>query len=72
MRKVRIFVAGHRGMVGSKAIVKLLRKNKKNKEIITKEKHNLDLINQDMVKKFLKGKNDQVCYCSQGGLNSCK
>ena len=57
--KVRIFVAGHRGMAGS-AIVKLLRKNKKTK-IITKEKHNLDLINQDMVKKFLKRKKiDQV------------
>ena len=51
MRKVRIFVAGHRGMVGS-AIVKLLRKNKKTK--LLQKKHNLDLINQDMVKKFFK------------------
>ena len=71
MRKVRIFVAGHRGMVGS-AIVKLLRKNKKTK-IITKEKHNLDLINQDMVKKiFKKGKNRSSLFsCSQvGGIHA--
>ena len=71
MRKVRIFVAGHRGMVGS-AIVKLLRKNKKTK-IITKEKHNLDLINQDMVKKFLKKeKIDQVYLAAArvGGIHA--
>ena len=71
MRKVRIFVAGHRGMVGS-AIVKLLRKNKKTK-IITKEKHNLDLINQDMVKNFLKRKKiDQVYLAAArvGGIHA--
>ena len=70
MRKVRIFVAGHRGMVGS-AIVKLLRKNKKTK-IITKEKNNLDLINQDMVKKFFKKeKIDQVYLAAaRGGIHA--
>ncbi len=51
MSKKKIFVAGHNGLVGS-AIVKCLRK--KNLDIITKEKKNLNLLNQNQVLKFFK------------------
>ena len=50
----RIFLAGHRGMVGS-AIYDLLKK-RNYKNIITAEKKSLDLRNQSKVEKFLKYK----------------
>tara|TARA_A100001015_G_scaffold293795_1_gene370845 strand:- start:4147 stop:5112 length:966 start_codon:yes stop_codon:yes gene_type:complete len=59
MNSLRIFVAGHNGMVGS-ALTKLLNK-KKNNKIITIRKKNLDLTDQQKVQKFfLKKKIDQV------------
>ena len=58
MSKIKIFVAGHKGMVGS-ALVRLL--NKKNTELITKEKKELDLTDQKKVLKFFKSHEiDQV------------
>ena len=55
----RIFVAGHKGMVGS-ALVRLLKKNKKIK-IITVDKKKLNLtIQADVQKFFKKNKFDQV------------
>ena len=51
-KKSKIFLAGHNGMIGS-AILKLLNKKKFN-NIITKERKELDLTNQDKVFKFLK------------------
>jgi len=58
MSKPKIFVAGHRGMVGS-ALVSLLKRKKV--EIITKEKKELDLLNQKKVQAFFKNnKIDQV------------
>ena len=48
----KIFVAGHRGLVGS-AIVREL-KNKGYNNIITKNKKNLNLTDQLLVKNFLK------------------
>ena len=53
-KKSKIFVAGHRGMVGS-AIVRKLRKKGFSK-IIFAEKKELNLLNQDKVFKFLKKK----------------
>ena len=54
MANLRIFVAGHKGMVGS-ALVRLLKKqNKKKIEIITRERAELDLINQNEVQNFFK------------------
>ena len=54
----RIFVAGHKGMVGS-ALVRELKK--KNVEIITQEKKELDLTNQLQVQKFIKlNKPDEI------------
>ncbi len=46
----RIFIAGHNGMVGS-AILKVLKKNK-NIKILTRRRKELDLTNQDSVRKF--------------------
>ena len=59
MTKPRIYVAGHKGMVGS-ALVRILKK-KENFEIITKDKSQLDLLDQSQVKNFFKEeKIDQV------------
>lgn len=58
-KKTRIYVAGHKGMVGS-AICRLLSKNKQN-QIICKTHNELDLTNQQAVKNFLqKQKPDQI------------
>ena len=58
MSKLKVFIAGHRGMVGS-AIVRFLDKQKV--EIITKDKKELDLSVQDEVMRFFeKEKIDQV------------
>lgn len=58
MPKKKIFIAGHRGMVGS-AILKLLKNQ--NVELITKKKDELDLLNQNSVQNFFKNERiDQV------------
>jgi GDP-L-fucose synthase len=58
MAKPKIFVAGHKGMVGS-AIVRLLKNQ--DVEIITKDRIELDLLNQGSVQKFFEHKKiDQV------------
>ena len=51
MSKPKIFIAGHKGMVGS-ALARLLKDE--DVEIITKDKNELNLLNQDNVKNFLK------------------
>ena len=51
MIKQRIYVAGHRGMVGS-AIVRQLQQHT-DKEIITASRDELDLVNQQSVNDFL-------------------
>ena len=53
--KSKIYVAGHRGLVGSAIIRKLKEKGYKN--IIYKEKSKLDLTNQKNVIKYLKKEN---------------
>ena len=58
MTKPKIFIAGHNGMVGS-ALVRLLKN--KDVETITKDKSQLDLLNQHAVENYLKNeKIDQV------------
>ena len=49
----RIFVTGHRGMVGS-ALVRALKKKGANHELIVKGREELDLLNQSEVDQFLK------------------
>ena len=51
-KKIKIFLAGHNGMVGS-AIKRCLIKNGY-KNIITKSRRSLDLTNQNLTYKFLK------------------
>jgi len=58
MSKIRIFIAGSGGMVGS-ALVRHLKKE--NVELITKKRNELDLLNQEQVQNFFKNqKIDQV------------
>ena len=49
----KIFISGHKGMVGS-AIIRYLEENDKNREIITIPRDKLDLTNQNEVNKFIK------------------
>lgn len=59
MSKLKIFIAGHKGMVGS-ALFRLLKKTR-NFEIITKDRKELDLLNQQHVQNFFKSKKfDQI------------
>ena len=55
MDRPKIFVAGHNGMVGY-AICRILKKQ--DLIILTKEKNELDLLNQESVKNFFK--NNQI------------
>jgi len=58
MANLRVFIAGHKGMVGS-ALVRLLKK--RNVELIIKDRAELDLLNQAAVQVFFKTeKIDQV------------
>jgi len=59
MSKSKIFVAGHKGMVGSSIVKLLLKRGQKN--IITKSHSELDLTNQAEVVNFFKNKKiDQI------------
>ena len=69
--KTKIYVAGHRGMVGS-AIVRYL-KNLGYKNIVTRTHDELDLTNQSQVRDFLEAeKPDQVYLCAAkvGGIHA--
>ncbi|WP_330110906.1 GDP-L-fucose synthase [Methylophaga thalassica] len=68
---LNIFVAGHNGMVGS-AIIRQLEKNKNNR-IITSERRNLDLTNQQAVNEFFQTHHiDQVYLAAAkvGGIHA--
>jgi GDP-L-fucose synthase len=70
MSKLKIFIAGHNGMVGS-ALVSLLKTQ--NVELITKERKKLDLLNQNEVQNFFKSKKiDQVYLAAAkvGGIHA--
>jgi GDP-L-fucose synthase len=70
MAKHRIFVAGHKGMVGS-AITRLLKNQ--DVEIITKDRSELDLLNQGSVQNFFEHeKIDQVYLAAAkvGGIHA--
>ena len=57
-KKSKIFIAGHKGMVGSAILRKL--KSKGFSKIIVCEKKKLNLLNQDKVFKFLKKKKPDI------------
>ena len=69
--KKRIFVAGHRGMVGS-AIVRQL-SQRDNVEIITRTRHELDLLNQQAVNDFFASERIDEVYLAAakvGGIHA--
>ena len=51
----RIYVAGHKGLIGSAIVRNLILNGYKN--VITISRNQLDLTNQEKVLKFLKNKN---------------
>jgi GDP-L-fucose synthase len=70
MSKPKIFIAGHRGMVGS-ALVRLLQTQ--NVELITRERKKLNLLNQKDTENFFKCKKiDQVYLAAAkvGGIHA--
>ena len=70
-KKSKIFVAGHKGLVGS-AILRLL-KLKGYKNIITANRKNLDLLDQKKVFNFLKSKKPDFIFLAAakvGGIHS--
>jgi GDP-L-fucose synthase len=70
MKNLRIYIAGHNGMVGS-ALVRLLQKQ--NVKLITKDRKELDLLNQQDVENFFKNeKIDQVYLAAAkvGGIHA--
>lgn len=71
LKKMKIFIAGHNGMVGS-SILRLLN-NRKDQKIITTDKKNLNLKNKDAVFKwFEENKPDQVYLAAAkvGGIHA--
>lgn len=65
----KIFIAGHKGMVGSE----LYKQLKKNNKIIIINKKKLNLLNQEKVFKFLKKNKPQEVYIAAavvGGINA--
>ena len=70
MSKPKIFIAGHKGMVGS-ALIRLFKKKKV--EIITRDKAELNLLNQKDVKNFFYKENIDQVYLSAakvGGIHA--
>ncbi len=58
MDKKRVFIAGHRGMVGS-AIVRQL-ENRNDIELIIRDRTELDLMSQSAVQNFATEKIDEI------------
>ena len=70
-KNVKIFITGHKGMLGQSILTKL--KNKGFKNIITVNRKNLDLTNQKKVNNFFKIKKPEVlimCAAKVGGILS--
>mgnify|MGYP001444296507 CR=1 FL=1 len=59
---MKVFLAGHKGLVGSAILRKL--KEKKYKKIIIEDKKKLNLLDQKKLFQFLKKKKARFCYYS--------
>ena len=66
----KVFIAGHNGMLGSSIFRKL--KKKGYKKIITINKKNLDLRNQNAVKKFFKARKPEVVIIAAAKVGGIK
>lgn len=69
---MKIFIAGHKGMVGSAIYEKLIKQNR-DQEIITIEKKYIDLLNQQLVNIFFENHKFDVvidCAAKVGGIYS--
>ena len=69
MKQSKVFIAGHRGMVGSAILEEL--KSKGYTDIITRNRNELDLLNQESVNRFLESNDiDYVVLCAAkvGGI----
>ena len=69
---IKTYVTGHNGMVGS-AIIRELKKNKNNREIITESKESLDLTDQFKVNSYIKKlKPDEIIIAAAkvGGIHA--
>ena len=62
-KDAKIYVAGHRGMVGSAIVRELRRQGYTN--IITRTHKELDLTRQEAVEKFLRRRNRNMCSLPQ-------
>lgn len=69
MKKPKIYVSGHTGMVGSR-LVKFLKK--KNIDLITKTRAELDLTNQESVQSFLKKEKPDQIYIAAAKVGGIK
>ena len=70
-KKLKIFIAGHKGMVGS-SILRKLKEDSQN-QIITRDRKDLDLVDQNKVNEFFsKEKPDQVYLAAAkvGGIHA--
>jgi GDP-L-fucose synthase len=68
---MKIFIAGHKGMVGSSILKKII--NKTDVEIYTSEKSTLDLLDQTRVSKYFSYHNFDLvidCAAKVGGIHS--
>ena len=69
LKQKKIFIAGHRGMVGSALLKYLKKKNFKNFVLVTKKQ--IDLLDENKVNKFIKKKKPQIiinCAGRVGGI----
>ena len=66
----KVYIAGHNGMLGSSILRKL--KKKGYKKIITIDKKDLDLRNQNAVRKFLKAKKPDVVIIAAAKVGGIK
>jgi len=69
MKKSKVYVSGHTGMVGSR-LVKFLKK--KNFDLITKTRSELDLTNQKTVQNFLKKEKPDQIYIAAAKVGGIK
>ena len=58
LQQKKIFIAGHRGMVGSALVKYLKKKNFKNFVLVTKKQ--INLLDENKVNKFIKKKNPKL------------